>query len=586
MRGRGVALIAVLGVLAGAAGLGGAGATAASTAASSAAAVASSSDLAALPGGAWGLKAYAGHVIFSTQDPGTAQWQLMEWHDGVISALAVPARSVPFDADVGPDANGDPAVVYSRCTTEPSYDGFGQFDWATARGCRIWELSLLGGSPQRVSALGAPGASDSTPAIWDGAIAFARVPAHASPRVPVIYLWTAGRPLRRLPGGSPPCPLGTSCPHSHAWAAAMSLDGNVLAIDWALKGYHVAPAGCGGLGGEIWEMLADQLSGGQRTFADTGGYDGCNATRYMPASPSAVGGSILYSWQFPVERNRGDAPLDESTRLVSFAPAARRWETASVAPGPAVANAVDSAVAGVAADGATTYWVSYSPSPAPGSDQYALANNYPIGVCDTSPLTDDENETGSCELEATTSLPLVPASHTAYFVPPTGLNLYSPTPAIRGCDTGTLRLELDVDVSPKTEQTPLLLRLVNRGSGACALNGYPLIKLDGPNGSTYPFTYRDSGDQEVTSRQPGTVTLLAGASAWVLINKNHCVTSDHGQLATRIELAPPESDTFLDAALPGNGPRFDYCAAPDPGNHVEISPVEPTALRTSSAPQS
>ncbi len=586
MRRWGVALVAVLGVLAGAVGFGGAGATAASTAASTATAGSSTSDLVALPGGAWGLKAYDGYVIFSTRDPGTVRWQLMEWHDGVISALDVPTRSVPFDADIGPDANGDPAVVYSRCATEPSYDGLGQFDWATARGCRIWELSLPGGSPRLLNAIGAVGASDSTPAIWDGAIAFARVPAHASPRVAAIYLWAAGRPLRHLAGGSPPCPLGISCPHSHAWAAAMSLDANVLAIDWALKGYHVAAAGCGPAGGEIWEMLADRLSGGQRSFADTGGFDGCNATRFMPASPSAVGGSILYSWQYPVLEDRGTPPLDEAVRLVQFAPAARRWETASVAPGPAVANPGDSTVAGVAADGSTTYWVSYTPSLSPGRDDYAPATDYPIGVCDTSPLADPERETGSCELEATTALPLAVESRHDYFVAPADpYLLYGPTPAIRGCDAGTLRLELDTNVSPKTEQTPLLLRLVNRGSGACALNGYPLIRLDAPTGSPYPFAYRDSGDQEVTSRQPGTVTLLAGASAWVLINKNHCVASDHGRIATRIELAPPQSDDFLQAALPADS-RFDYCAAPDPGNHVEISPVESTALRTTSGPQS
>ncbi len=400
--------------LSGALGLlgGGVGASAA------AAAPAPSSDVVALPAGAWGVTAYGGYVVFSARAAGSGRWQLMAWHAGVVSALPVPARSVPFDADAGPDASGDPAVVYSRCATEPRYSSNGwQLDWANGRGCRIWELSLLGGAPARVSAIGAPGASDTVPAIWDGAIAFARVPAHAAPRVPEIFLWRAGRPLRRLPGGSPPCPPGTSCPNSHAWAVSMSLDASVLAIDWELRGYHLEPAGCGPIGGEYFEVFADERSDGAQAIADTGGFDGCDGEVFLPSSPSAVGGSILYEWEGP----NGPGPPWEAEHLVSFTPASRSWATAPVAAGPAVPAAPSLGVwiAGVAVDGATTYWVSYTPNPVPDTGdptpQYPLPAEYPPDVCNPSFDASREGAPGgSCELEATSALKFEADRHHLY----------------------------------------------------------------------------------------------------------------------------------------------------------------------------
>jgi hypothetical protein len=110
--------------------------------------------------------------------------------------------------------------------------------------------------------------------------------------------------------------------------------------------------------------------------------------------------------------------------------------------------------------------------------------------------------------------------------------------ALAGCGASALQLQLGGTVVPKTQQSPLLLRLVNRGSRSCTLDGYPRMMLDGPSGSAYPFAYRDRGDQEVTSRSPSTVIVRAGATAWVLINKNACVTSDQGR-ATKVALIPP-----------------------------------------------
>ena len=79
----------------------------------------SARELAPLPYAAQALTAYDGYVVFSKSNASSGAWHLMVWHAGAISALAVPPRAVPFDADAGPGANGQPEVVFSVCAVEP-----------------------------------------------------------------------------------------------------------------------------------------------------------------------------------------------------------------------------------------------------------------------------------------------------------------------------------------------------------------------------------------------------------------------------------------------------------------------------------
>src|SRR4051812_34769036 len=74
--------------------------------------------VATLPG-AMGLSAYGGHVIWSQPDAATGRWRLMQWHAGRITRVAVGERSVPFDADAGPDVRGRAIAVFSRCGNDP-----------------------------------------------------------------------------------------------------------------------------------------------------------------------------------------------------------------------------------------------------------------------------------------------------------------------------------------------------------------------------------------------------------------------------------------------------------------------------------
>src|SRR5271157_2265594 len=72
----------------------------------------SAKPVAQLPNAALQLTAYGGYVVFSDLDA-AGRWQLIAWHHGTTSTLAVPERSIPFDASAGPSANGRPTVVFS-----------------------------------------------------------------------------------------------------------------------------------------------------------------------------------------------------------------------------------------------------------------------------------------------------------------------------------------------------------------------------------------------------------------------------------------------------------------------------------------
>jgi hypothetical protein len=217
-------------------------------AASAGATEVSSTPLAALPNAAQKLTAYGGYVVFSQRDP-DGKWSLMSWHAGSIKALDVPARSIPFDAEAGPGARGTPTVVFSKCAKDPppARDDGGavavlEAEWSRSVGCRVYELSLPAGVPKLVAGIRPPrGASDATPAIWNGDIAFARhVGGLRSTR---IYLWhhSTGA-LTQLGGGPTSCPITNSSSPEPAcskeervastWVESISLDPAGVTYEW------------------------------------------------------------------------------------------------------------------------------------------------------------------------------------------------------------------------------------------------------------------------------------------------------------------------------------------------------------------
>src|SRR3954451_16297901 len=78
------------------------------------------------------------------------------------------------------------------------------------RGGGVWKLDLTSGREQFVRSVSRPDASETTPSIWRGRIAFARRYEHGSElerRVAILYVQKrpGSRRLIRLPGG--PIPL-------------------------------------------------------------------------------------------------------------------------------------------------------------------------------------------------------------------------------------------------------------------------------------------------------------------------------------------------------------------------------------------
>ena len=367
-----------------------------------AAGASASQSLVALPDAAMQLTAYGGYVVFSQYDAQSDDWQLMDWHDGVVSTLPVAPRSVPFDVNAGSDASGQPVVVYSRCATEPS--GAGQpltngvfLDWAHAAGCHIYELDLAGGQEQRVSAIGAPGASDSTPAIWHGEIAFARTYTSARRRIARIYLWRPGHGLERLQAGPGPCSPPLGCRHTklsnppnttdtndpRAYVSAMTLDRDVIGFEWTAIGPNVEDMGM------VSELVVDQLDGGPQQVADSALYGGAGEYE-APGSPTAVGDSLLYLWQATLQG------YSNNTRFVSFSPTTDSWSESKSSSG--------AQLAAVASDGQTTYSLDYTPNPlASGSGTFP---GYQAGICSAQPVAGAGSSGGTCELTANTGLQL------------------------------------------------------------------------------------------------------------------------------------------------------------------------------------
>ncbi len=308
------------------------------------------------------LTAFGGYVVFSRREV-TGLWRLLAWHDGTVTPLKVPERVVPFDAEAGPSRGGAPTVVFSKCRRDPKLSD----DWGKATGCHVYELVLPGGTPKLIRGIYRAEASDTTPAIWQGLLAFARL--RTGMRAPTLYVWDrARRQLSRVGAGPAHClgphePCNTG-PKVLAWVKEMSLGAGLLAFQWAL------PEAIPDFTADFQQIRADPLRGARQdgptkvvAASVIGG--ACNGAE--AGSPDVFGGRVL----FISHRSICDG-LPVESFIDSFDLATRSYSRVMASP---LAGAV-------AEDGARTYWIRLAEGPNVHSeDSYAESCEPALSSC-------------------------------------------------------------------------------------------------------------------------------------------------------------------------------------------------------------
>ncbi|MEA2297336.1 MAG: hypothetical protein QOF77_272 [Solirubrobacteraceae bacterium] len=213
------------------------------------------------------IAAGGGWLLWSVPAPGG--WALEGSHAGVTRPLAAAPRPQPFDLSVGTSAAGAPVVTFSRCAKTPLPASFplGLIAPNTGAGCRLRVLDLQSGRESAPAVPHPAGTSDTTPAMWRGRVAFARLdPAHHG-QVQQVLLWTPGhRRLASLPHGAlpPPC-AGRRCP---AETRAGLVEG--LAYDGRLVTFLWEPVASRVIGHAGWEVRADNVRTGASRLLGAG----------------------------------------------------------------------------------------------------------------------------------------------------------------------------------------------------------------------------------------------------------------------------------------------------------------------------
>lgn len=186
-------------------------------------AAAASATPVAAPGAATSLREYQGTVVFSQYVSAEQHWRLaVRRRGGAPEVLRdVPPADRPFGADIGPDSNGRPQLVYQRCDET----------------CDLFVYSLSARTAERaVNNANDPENDDVAPTLWRGRIAWARIYGEQSDRRVVVYTKKLTAPRSRRSTRLPGVPLrrsrddgpGTSATTGRA-VDALELYGNNLA---------------------------------------------------------------------------------------------------------------------------------------------------------------------------------------------------------------------------------------------------------------------------------------------------------------------------------------------------------------------
>lgn len=110
------------------------------------------------------VRALGSLAVWSAYDASGSAYRLTLRRNGAVETLPVAPRRVPFDADLGTDAQGAPVLVYSRCTR----------DGPVARGCDLYALPLSGAAGERPIAGANTAREETHPTLWAGRLGWAR----------------------------------------------------------------------------------------------------------------------------------------------------------------------------------------------------------------------------------------------------------------------------------------------------------------------------------------------------------------------------------------------------------------------------
>jgi hypothetical protein len=174
------------------------------------------------------LASYAGVLAWSHWDSKAKTFRLSVHFRGHTELLPLAPRKVPFDVDLGPDAQGHTVAVYSRCRREEAVwvQGVPGARTVIPGGCALYRYSFASRREARIAGIaGAGSGSFYLPTVWRNELAYVRARGSATPALYEQPL-TAPRGGRivavALPGGtgSTPGPV------------ALDLRGTELAFAW------------------------------------------------------------------------------------------------------------------------------------------------------------------------------------------------------------------------------------------------------------------------------------------------------------------------------------------------------------------
>lgn len=151
------------------------------------------------------LSAWDETVVWSAYDSQDDVYRLTALVGDTVRTLPVEPMGVPFDADVGPDTSGDPAIVYSRCEDSKTQDRH-------QANCDVFIYSLRTGAERPIGNANSD-ASEFEPTLWRGEVAWARTYDGQSSR-PFVYRRPLVAPRSRRSQRLPSVPT-RNCDQDH-----------------------------------------------------------------------------------------------------------------------------------------------------------------------------------------------------------------------------------------------------------------------------------------------------------------------------------------------------------------------------------